>query len=340
MSEQVIFDRKNVLVVGGAGFIGSHLCDELVKENKVICVDNFSTGSERNIDHLLADPNFIFIRQDISKPLKLKESRDLQRFKVQFQGVQEVYNLACPTSPRNFKKNRIANLMANSVGLKNILDLVVENEAKFMHFSSGVVYGGRNPEKGNEKVKEEDIKKMDFLSERGSYDEGKRFAETMVKNYRDVYELDAKIIRPFRIYGPRMKLNDDRMLPDFINNALDNKDLVILGDDSFASSFCYISDLIDATMKMMESEVKGPLNIGSDVDVPIKQLAEKVIELTGSESSITYGEENIFMTPLRIPDIGKANEQLGWMPVVTLNKGLENTIDDLRATKGLKNLEY
>ncbi len=338
MSEQVIFDRKNILVIGGAGFIGSHLCDELVKENKVICVDNFSSGSERNIDHLLADPNFVFIRHDISQPLDLKELKDLQRFKVQFQGVQEIYNLACPTSPKNFKKNCIANLMANSVGLKNVLDLVLENEAKFLHFSSGVVYGARNEENQTRKVKEEDIEKMDFLSERSSYDEGKRFAETMVKNYREVYNLDAKILRPFRIYGPRMKLQDDRMIPDFVNNALDNKDLVILGDSDFASSFCYIGDLVDAALKMMDSEAQGPLNIGSDVDVPIKDVAQKIIELINSESSITYGDKNIFMSPLRIPDISKANDQLGWMPVVTLNKGLEKTIDDLRAAKGLKTI--
>ncbi len=339
MSDQVIFNQKNVLVVGGAGFIGSHLCDELVKENKVICLDNFSTGTERNIDHLLAEPNFVFIRHDMSKPIKLEELKDLQKFKVQFQGIQEIYNLACPTSPKNFLENRVATLSANSLAVKNVLNMAVKNQAKLVHFSSGRVYGERTPENESHKVKEDEVTKLDFLSKRSCLDEGKRFSEAMVKNYRDVYGLDAKIIRPFRIFGPRMKLNDKRLIPDFINNALDNKDLVITGGDDFSTSLCYIRDLIDAVMKMVDSDSQGPLNIGSDVDVPIRKVAEKIIELLDSESSITYGDQDDLITPFRLPNISKANEELGWMPVATLDKSLEKTIDDLRATKGLRTLD-
>lgn len=335
MSDKVIFDKNNVLVIGGAGFIGSHLCDDLIKKNKVICIDNFSTGIESNIDHLLSNPDFAFVRHDISKPIDLASLRDLQRFKIQFQGIQEIYYLACPTSPKNFKKNRIANLLSNSVGLRNALDIAVQNEAKFLHFSSAVVYGSRE-DVGEEKVSENYIGKTDFLSERSSYDEGKRFSETMVKNYRDVYGIDVKIVRPFRVYGPRMKFNDNQMIPDFINDALENKDLKVFGDENFSSCFCYVSDLVDAVFKIMNSDVSGPLNIGSDIDVPIKEIAEKIIQIIGSESKVKHEEEAFFMTQLPIPNITGASNQLGWMPVVTLDKGLESTVEDLRAKKGLK----
>ncbi|MCD4694548.1 NAD-dependent epimerase/dehydratase family protein [bacterium] len=335
MSNKVIFDKKNILIIGGAGFIGSHLCDELIKDNKVICLDNFSTGAEANIDHLLANPDFVFIKHDVSEQIDLENLKELQRFKIQFQGIQEIYYLACPTSPKKFEENKIANLLANSLGLKNALDIVMRNESKFIYFSSSVVYGGRE-ETGEKKVAEDYIGKTDFLSERSSYDEGKRFGETMVKNYKDVYGLDVKIIRPFRIFGPRMKLNDNQMIPDFIDNALDNKDLAVYGDENFSSSFCYVSDLIDATLKMMETEVSGPINIGSDLLISLKRVAQKIIDIVESNSNIVYKEEKTFMTQLALPDISKASNELGWMPVVTFDKGIERTIDDLRAKKGLK----
>jgi UDP-glucuronate decarboxylase len=172
MSNKVIFDKKNILVIGGAGFIGSHLCDELIKKGKVICLDNFSTGAEVNIDHLLANSDFAFLKHDISEPIDLENLKELQRFKIQFQGIQEVYYLACPTSPKKFEENKIANLLANSVGLKNALDIVMRNESKFIYFSSSVVYGGRE-ETGEERIAEDYVGKTDFLSERSSYDEGK-----------------------------------------------------------------------------------------------------------------------------------------------------------------------
>ncbi len=336
MTKRVIFDKKNVLVTGGAGFIGSHLCDELIKTCKVICLDNFSTGNEKNIDHLLAESDFVFLRHDITEPIDLGSLPELQKFKIQFQGLQEIYHLACPTSPINFEKNKIATLLANSYGMKNTLDLAVKYKAKFLHFSSSVVYGSRRD--GNKKVTEDNIGLVDFLSERSSYDEGKRFAETMLLNYRQAHNIDAKIFRVFRIYGPRMKLDEGLMIPDFISNALDNKDLMILGDKNFSSSFCYVSDVVDASLKIMETDLTGPLNIGSDVDVDITDIAQKIINALESKSKIIYADKLLFMTPLCLPDIAKARNDLGWMPVVTLEKGLEKTIDDLRASKMLKGL--
>ncbi|MBU0619785.1 MAG: NAD-dependent epimerase/dehydratase family protein [Patescibacteria group bacterium] len=339
MSKRAIFGKKNILVTGGAGFIGSHLCDELIKTCKVICIDNFSTGDERNIDHLLMNENFEFIRHNIVEPIILEDLPELQKFKIQFQGIQEIYHLACPMSPKNFEQNKIATLLANSYGMKNALDLAIKHQAKFMHFSSSVVYGPRRESKnGAIQIKEEDIGKVNILSARACYDEGKRFAETMVKDFGDVYNIDTKIIRVFRTYGPRMRLNDDQMIPDFINNALDNKNLVVLGNESFTSSLCYVNDCIDAAIKMMDTDLPGPLNIGSDVEINLTDLAQQIIKALKSKSNIVYDEEKLFMTPLCLPDITQAKNKLAWMPVVTLKQGLEKTIDDLRANKGLKGI--
>ncbi|MFH0955608.1 MAG: NAD-dependent epimerase/dehydratase family protein [Candidatus Falkowbacteria bacterium] len=334
MSKRAIFDKKNVLVAGGAGFIGSHLCDRLLENSKVICLDNFSTGDERNIDHLLADPNFEFIKHDITEPIDLEKLSELQKFKIEFQGIQEIYNLACPTSPKDFDKNKIPTILASSYGLKNTLDLAVRYKAKMIHFSSSVVYGPR-PD-GQTKIKESEIGKVDFLSPRSSYDEGKRFSETMMENYRQVYGLDAKVIRLFRVYGPRMKLNEGNLIPDFINNALENSDLVIPGDKNFSSSLCYISDCIDACLKLMDSNAQGPVNIGSDVDMNLEKICEMIIKILDSKSEIKYVDKHLFISELCLPDITRAREELGWMPVVTLENGLKKTIDDLRASKGLK----
>ncbi len=336
--KRAIFEKKNVLVAGGAGFIGSHLCDELIKTDKVICLDNFSTGSQKNIDHLLSEPNFVFIRHDFSESFDFEKEKSLQKFKIQFQGIQEIYNLACPTSPKNFLSQREATLLANSYVIKNICDLAKKYEAKLIHFSSSVVYGPRR--KDSPKVNEEEIGLVDFLSPRSVYDEGKRFAETFVKNYRDIYGLDFKIARLFRIYGPRMNLNDNQMIPDFVSSALDGKNLIIYGDENFYTSLCYVSDAVDACLKMMATDLPGPINIGSDVDVNLTDLAKKIIALTGSSSKIIYQEPHMFMTRLPLPDIGRAGSELGWMPVVTLEKGLEKTIEDLRAGKGLKGFNF
>ena len=336
MAKKVIFDKKNVLVAGGAGFIGSHLCDELIKTNKVICIDNFVSGSEKNIDHLLSSPDFVFINHDLAKPIDLNELPDLAKFKIKFQGIQEIYNLACPMSPRNFLDNRLVTLDSNSVVTKNLLDLAVANEAKFLHFSSSVVYGNHDRENPDYKVKETEIGLVDNLSLRSAYDEGKRFAETLVQNYRDIFKIDTKIIRLFRTYGPRMKLNDDQMIPDFINEAVENRDLVIFGDESFSSSFCYVDDVIDATVRIMSSDLAGPINIGSDVRINISDLAYLIIKEAGSSSKVVYQPSHIFMSELLLPDIYLARNELSWMPVVTLENGLKKTIFSLRANSGLQ----
>lgn len=334
MSKRAIFDKKNVLITGGAGFIGSHLCDRLMPTCKVICLDNFSTGDERNIDHLLADPNFEFIKHDITEPLDLEKLLELQKFKIEFQGIQEIYNLACPTSPKDFVKNKIPTLLASSYGLKNMLDLAVRYQAKFMHFSSSVVYGPRQDSRI--RVKESEIGGVDLLSERSSYDEGKRFAETMVENYRQVYGLNSKIVRLFRIYGPRLKLNEGNLIPDFINSALDNSDLIIPGDKNFSTSLCYVTDALDACLKLMESNLNEPVNVGSDVNINLSKICQIIIKTLEAKAKIKYTEKHLFITELCLPDITKAREELGWMPIITLEKGLEKTIDDLRASKGLK----
>ncbi|MDD4901042.1 MAG: GDP-mannose 4,6-dehydratase [Patescibacteria group bacterium] len=337
MTKRAIFDKPNVLVTGGAGFIGSHLCDRLLETSKVICLDNFSTGDERNIDHLLSDYNFEFIKHDVSEPLNLESLPELQKFKIEFQGIQEIYNLACPTSPINFEKNKIATIMASSYGVKNMLDLAVRYQAKFMQFSSSVVYGPRQNDQV--KIDESDIGKVDFLSARSSYDEGKRFAETMVENYRQVYGIDSKIIRLFRIYGPRMKLGEGNLIPDFIDSALDNSDLNIPGDENFSTALCYINDCVDAILKLMASDLQSPVNIGSDVNIKLTKICDIIIKALESKSKIKYADKHLFITELCLPDITRAREELGWMPIVTLEKGLAKTIDDLRASKGLKTVE-
>ncbi len=337
MLVQKIFDKKNILVTGGAGFIGSHLCDELIKTSKIICIDNFSSGNEMNIDHLLSNPDFIFIRHDMSLPLDLSLFPELERFKIKFQGIQEIYNLACPMSPVDFMDNRLANLSANSAAVFQVLELARQYQAKLMHFSSSVVYG-HNPERQTGKVLESDLGLVDQLSDRACYDEGKRFAETMVNTYRQVHSLDAKIVRLFRIYGPRLPINQGHMIPDFIINALDNKELVITGDSNFSSSLCYISDAIDGVIKLMQSELAGPINIGSEADLKIAEVAAKIIEKTGSSSQITYSDQLLFMSQLNLPDTRLAREQLGWMPVVSLDHGLDKTIENLRSSKSLKKI--
>jgi UDP-glucuronate decarboxylase len=336
MTKKVIFDKKNVLVAGGAGFIGSHLCDELVKTCKVICIDNFLSGSEKNIDHLLSNPDFAFINYDLVAPLDLESFPELQKFKVQFQGIQEVYNLACPMSVRNFNGNKMATVLANSTVVKNLLDLAVRYQAKFFQASSSVVYGQKDGVNNQHQVKESDLGLVDNLSNRACYDEGKRFAETLVKTYHETTGLDTRLVRLFRVYGPRMPLNDDQLIPDFINDALNGSSLTIFGHQDFSSSFCYIDDIIDGIVKVMEADSTDPINLGSDIDIKISDLAALIIAETGSASTIQYADKHIFIGELLLPDIYQARNSLGWMPVVTLENGLKKTIFDLQASQRLQ----
>lgn len=334
MPGKFIFEKKNVLVLGGAGFIGSHLCDRLIEDCKVICVDNLFSGTERNIDHLLANSNFKFIKHDMALPLNLEDYTELAEMRIEFQGIQEIYNLACPTSPKFFDRNKVANVLANSYVVKNALDQALKYQAKLLHGSSSVVYGERHDEW--ERVKEEQVGLVDHLSERASYDEGKRFAETMIATYGSVFNLDIKIARLFRIYGPRMAFNEGHMIPDFVAAALNNDHLVIFGDENFKTSLCYIDDCVSGLMKLMASDIKTPVNIGSDIDLHLVDVASRVIEMTNSTSSIEHSEALLFMTSLALPDISIARDRLSWLPLVTLDNGLKKTIEDLRATKNLK----
>lgn len=313
--------------------MGSFLCDQLIKDNNIICLDNFVSGSRSNIDQLLRNPNFVFIKHDIIEPIDLEAYPELEKFKIKFQGLQEIYNLACPMSPKDFDKYRVETALTNSVGTANMLELAVKYRAKFLQFSTSSVYGPRSDK--FKYFKEDSYQPMDPLTPRSCYDEGKRFAETLTATYREVYELDAKIVRIFRTYGPRVRLFSGEMVPDFVVQALDNKDLVIYGDKTFSTSLCYVEDVIDGCIKLMASAEVGPVNIGSPDEYSLIEVANKIIQMTDSSSKIVFEAPLLFMTPLGLPDISLAKEKLGWLPITTLETGLQKTIDYAKAHKVL-----
>lgn len=328
------YDKKNILVTGGAGFLGSFLCEQLLKDSRVICVDNFVTSSESNIDMLLKNPDFEFIRHDFNQPFDPESFPELTRFKIKFQGIQEIYHLACPTSPKKFDQYKVQTLLANSQAVKNALDLAVRYHSKILQASASVVYGPRHAD--NRPYKEEDFGTVNALSPRACYDEGKRYAETMVETYHQVYKIETRIARIFRTYGPRMPLFDGQMVPDFVTNALDNKDLVIYGDETFKTSLTYVTDIVDGMVKLMAAPQDiGPVNLGSDLDIPLIDVAQRIIEMTGSTSRITFEPPLLFMSQLGLPDIAKAKEKLGWLPLVRLDEGLKRSIDYTVAHKSL-----
>lgn len=327
-------ERKNIIVTGGAGFIGSHLCYKLVEEANVICIDNFINSTERNIDRLLKYPNFEFLRHDINEPLDLDSLPELEKFKVKFQGIQQVYHLASPTSAKNFNKYRLDTLRANSIGMISVLELASRHKARFLHASSSVIYGPRRPDK--RVFSEDDIGQVDIISPRACYDEGKRFTESAVVTYSHVSGLDARIARIFRTYGPRERLHDGEMIPDFIVDALEGKNLIIYGDETFSTSLCYVSDIVDGLYKLMNHDVDiGPVNLGNDEELDLLDVANNVIKLANSKSKVEFKPPLLFMTPLGLPDIRKAKEELGWLPLVRLEDGLKKTIDYTLAHKEL-----
>ena len=331
---KAFFEKKNVIVAGGAGMIGSHLCDELLKTCKVICIDNFISSDESNIDHLLRHPDFAFINHDLTEPIDLEVLPELEKFKIRFQGIQEIYDLACPTSPKNFMDNIIATALANSYVVKNNMELAVKYKAKYMLFSSSVIYG---PRVSDDFYFDEDYEGVvKHLTPRACYDEGKRFAETLVNTYKTQYKIDAKIARVFRVYGPRMLLNDGRMMPDFIVNALDNKPLAIYGDNNFSTSLCYVSDIVEGAIKFMSvNKDIGPVNLGSDEDLILAEVAQKIINLSDSKSKVVFKKSLLFMSQLGLPSIVKAKKEFGWMPMITMETGLKKVIDYARATRPL-----
>jgi len=324
--------NKTVLVTGGAGFIGSHLCERLLKDGaRVVCIDNFATSHVRNIEALLQNPNFFFLRLDINTPFNLEKMPELEPLKIPYDGIQEIYHLACPTTVKKFDEFKIQTLLSNSIGNYHILEIAAKYKSKVLLGSTSVVYGGRLED---EKFFDEEHKGIvNHLSPRACYDEGKRFSETMFETYRQVHGIETKIARIFRTYGPRMPLFDGHMIPDFVLNALDGKDLVVYGDEAFSTSMVYVTDVVDGLVRLMGAPKDvGPVNIGDDKDVKIVEVANKVIELTGSASKVVHEAELPFLTELGLPRISKARE-LGWLPLVRLEDGLTKTIEYVKANK-------
>lgn len=327
-----IFEKKNVLVTGGAGFIGSHLCERLLKEAKVICMDNFSNSDPATISHLLQYPDFEFINCDVNKPINLDQFDELDKFKVKFQGIQEIYHLACPTSPQHFEKLKLQSLWSNSSAMINTLDLAVKYHAKYLFTSSAVVYGDAQGK--TDHFSEKNLGIVNQLSERACYDEGKRFAETCVETYRQVYGLDGKIARVFTTYGPHMRLFEKQLIPDFIINALEGRDLVIYGDKSFSTSLCYVSDIVDGLVRLMNTGPEVKLaNLGGERAEKYADIAEMIIKITNSNSRLVFEKPLLFLTQKGIPDIFYAKDVLDWIPLIRLEEGLRKTIDYVIARK-------
>jgi UDP-glucuronate decarboxylase len=321
-------EKKNVLISGGAGFIGSHLCDTLIQEgDNVICVDNFSSGHIENIKHLLQKPNFRLLKSDINQSLDLNQFPELENFHLSLYGLQEIYNLACPTFIKKFDQFQLEILYTNIFGTTNMLELAKFYQAKLLFASSSVVYGGES----DQVFKEENQGIVDFLGPQSCYDEGKRISETTVMAYQRHYNLDAKIARIFRTYGPRENLLDAHMVPDFVLQALNNKPLTIYGDKNFSTSLCYVEDIVQGLLKIMESKYTGPFNLGDPHRYLLTELAEKILDLTNSNSEISFQPPLSFMRTLGVPDVSLAKEKLEWFPVINLESGLKRMIDYVRA---------
>lgn len=303
---------KRILVTGGAGFIGSHLCEELIKRgNDVICLDNFFTGSKDSIRHLLGNNHFELVRHDITKEYFIE--------------VDEIYNLACPASPPHYQYNPIKTAKTSVLGIINMLGLAKRCRARILQASTSEVYGDPNvhPQKetywGN----------VNPIGIRSCYDEGKRMAETLMFDYHRQNNVDIRVIRIFNTYGPNMNKNDGRVVSNFIVQALQNKDITIYGDGSQTRSFCYVSDLINGMIKMMENEIGfiGPVNLGNPVETSILDFAKFIIELTGSKSKIVFLPLPSDDPTQRKPDISLAKEKLNWEPSVDVKDGLLKTIE-------------
>lgn len=306
---------KRILITGGAGFLGSHLCDRLLQEgNDLICLDNFFTGNKKNIAHLMGLPHFELIRHDIINPIYLE--------------VDEIYNLACPASPVHYQFNPIKTIKTNVMGVINVLGIAKRTKAKVLQASTSEVYG--DPEVHPQK--ESYWGKVNPIGIRSCYDEGKRAAECLMMDYRRQNSVNTKIVRIFNTYGPRMAINDGRVVSNFIIQALLNKKLTIYGDGSHTRSFCYVDDMIEGLIKMMNSadDFYGPVNIGNPGEFTIMQLAQLILKLTKSNSEIDFQPLPADDPVQRKPDITLAGEKIGWKPQVELEKGLLSTINYFR----------
>lgn len=303
---------KKILVTGGAGFLGSHLCERLLQEgNEVICLDNYFTGSKQNILHLMGNPYFEVIRHDVTAPFFIE--------------VDQIYNLACPASPIHYQYNPIKTVKTSVMGAINMLGLAKRIHARILQTSTSEVYGDPNVHP----QPEEYWGHVNPIGVRSCYDEGKRCAETLFFDYHRQNNVDIKVVRIFNTYGPRMHPNDGRVVSNFIIQALKGEDITIYGDGEQTRSFCYCSDLIDGLIRMMNSAdgITGPINLGNPNEFTINQLAELVIELTGSKSKIIHLEAATDDPQQRQPVITKAKEILKWEPTVQLREGLQKTIE-------------
>jgi len=300
------------LVAGGAGFLGSHLIKQLLnKGEEVLCVDNFYTGKKENISELMKNTNFELLRHDVTLPLFVE-------------GIDRIYNLACPASPRHYERDPVQTVKTNVHGAINLLDLAKRLDIRILQASTSEVYGDplETPQKetywGN----------VNVIGPRSCYDEGKRCAETLFNDYKNQYGVDIKILRIFNTYGPNMDIDDGRVISNFIVQALKGKDITIYGDGSQTRSFCYVDDLIDGMLRFMDTDKSftGPLNIGTDREVPISFIASKIIELTDSKSSIVNLDSLEDDPKRRRPDLSLAKEKIKWNPQVSLEDGLVKTI--------------
>ncbi len=303
---------KRAVITGGAGFLGSHLCDKLIENDiEVVCIDNLLTGDVSNIEHLFGNEKFRFVKHDVTNFIHVPGDLDY------------VLHFASPASPIDYLQLPIQTLKVGSLGTHKALGLAKEKGARFLLASTSEVYGDPaiNPQH------EEYWGNVNPVGPRGVYDEAKRFAEAMTMAYHRYHGVDTRIVRIFNTYGPRMRLNDGRALPAFVSQALRGEDITVFGDGSQTRSFCYVDDLIDGIYKLLMSDEVYPVNIGNPDEVTIKQFAEEVLEITGSNSKIVYKELPIDDPKVRRPDISKAKRVLNWEPKVPRREGLIKTIE-------------
>ncbi len=304
---------KTILVTGGAGFIGSHLCDRLLSGGfEVVCLDNFFTGSKENIRHLFPSDRFEFVRHDVTEPITLE--------------VGAIFHLACPASPVHYQFDPVKTIRTNVLGTANILELAKRLKIPMIQASTSEVYGdpAEHPQKESYRGN------VNIIGPRACYDEGKRCAETLCMDYNRQYGTDTRIIRIFNTYGPRMAVNDGRVVSNFVVQALRGAPLTIYGDGSQTRSFQYVDDLTRAMVKLLEVPFAGPVNIGNPEEYKIKDIAQMVIEETGSQSKIEYKPLPADDPRQRQPDIALAKEKLDWEPLVPLKEGLKKTIEDFK----------
>ncbi len=302
---------KRVLVTGGAGFLGSHLCDRLIADgHEVICLDNFFTGKKRNIAHLLSNPNFELMRHDVIQPI--------------YAEVDWIFNMACPASPVHYQRDPVRTIKTNVMGALNSLGCAKQNQARVLQASTSEVYGDPKVHPQPETYRGA----VNPIGIRACYDEGKRTAETLFFDYHRQHGLDIRVVRIFNTYGPRMTANDGRVVSNFIVQALRGDDITVYGDGSQTRSFCYVDDLIDGIVRMMNAEnFIGPVNLGNPGEFTMLELAELVLKLTGSKSKIIYQPLPQDDPTQRCPVIDLAHEKLGWQPTVKLEDGLKLTIE-------------